>query len=52
MIEGIADIVRIVLAFALMGFVTWLWGQVNKYLIDNYLSKVLNAELSVRGVMA
>ncbi len=47
----IEDIVRIVLAFAIIGFITWLWSQVNSYLINNYLSKVLNSELNA-GVVS
>lgn len=46
------EIIRVILAFALLGFVTWFWGQMTKYLSGNYLQPLINTELAKGEVLA
>jgi len=45
------EMMGVILAFALLGFVTWLWGQMTKYLSNSYLQPLINTELAKGEVL-
>jgi len=55
-IEGATDALRVLFAFAVLGFMTWLWGLVYNALMDKYVKPLLNRELNTQtailGVVA